>query len=98
MVGPRQVYPTVVIHIYKNRGQAVVSAWIRNAGFDANIRESAIAIVVEQMVGLSRQTSWSAHHRNPSKLAKIGGNDALSRDRRIVHVELHINHPKQTQQ
>ena len=49
------------------------------------------------MVGFSRQTSRPAHHGNASKLAKIGRNDALSCNRWMFQIKLHVTWNKQIQ-
>src|SRR5438094_10223097 len=53
---------------------------------------------MEQMVGFSRQSSGPAHHGNASKLAKIGGDNALSRDRWVVNIKFHVTWNKQIEQ
>src|SRR5437867_12075527 len=53
---------------------------------------------MEQMVGFSQQSSGPAHHGNASKLAKIGGNNALSRDRWVVNIKFHVTWNKQIEQ
>src|SRR5882762_5766827 len=87
IISHRQVHPSVIIHIHKNCGQSIVAVGIGYPSFDAHVRERSIAIVMEQMVGLSRQTARPAHHGNASKLAKIGRNDALSCDRWMIKIK-----------
>ena len=50
---------------------------------------------MEEMVALARQAARPAHHIDSAKLAEIGRDGALSRDRRMVGIELHISRNKQ---
>src|SRR5882762_4565955 len=95
IISHRQVHPSIVIHVYKNSGQAIVAAGIGHPSFDAHVCKRTITIVTEQMVGLSRQTSRPAHHCNAAKLAKIGRNYPLSCDRWMIKIKLHVSWNKQ---
>ena len=48
-----------------------------------------------QVVALSRQAAGPAHHIDPAKLAEIRGYGSLTRDRRMIGIELHVSRNKQ---
>src|SRR6185437_3693158 len=95
IVGHQQVHPAVVIDIHKGSGQTVVAVGIRDARLHADVGKGAIAVVVEQVVALSRQAAGPAHHIDPTKLAEIRRYGSLSRDRWMIGIELHVSRNKQ---
>ena len=75
VVGHQQVGLAVVVHVDKDGGEAVVSAGIGDAGFHADVGKGAVAVVVEEVVGLALQSARAAHHGNAVQLAE-GESDA----------------------
>src|ERR1700722_18373421 len=90
IIGDQQVEPAVVIHINEHRRQAVISPGVGDASLYAHISKSTVAVVVKQMVALSRQAARAAHHSDSAKLTEPGRDAALASDRRIVGIELYV--------
>src|SRR3984957_12730743 len=90
IIGDQQVEPAVVIHINKNRRQAVISPGVGDASLYAHISKSAVAVVVKQMVALARQAARAAHHCDSAKLAEPERDAAFASDGRIVGIELYV--------
>src|SRR3981081_52327 len=90
VVGDQQIKPTAVVHVNKDRRQAVVTPGVGNAGLHTNVGKGPIAVVVKQMIALARQSARAAHHRDSAKLTKPRRKGALASDRRIVGIEFRI--------
>src|SRR5271167_17689 len=90
IIRDQKVDPAIVVHVDENRRQTVIAAGIGNAGLHAHIGESAIAVVVKQMIALARQPARAAHDRDATKLAEPRWYAALTGNRRIVGIELHV--------
>src|SRR6266853_1262893 len=88
IVGNRQIDPAVIVHVGKNRRKAVVALRIRDARLLADVRKSAVAIIVKQMVALSGKTTRTTHKETyAAKLAGIHRDSSLTGNRRMIRVE-----------
>ena len=90
VVGDQQVHFAVVVHVHKNRCEAVIGAGIGHSGLDAHIGKRAVAVVVEQVVGLPLQPVRAAHHRYAVQLAERKRNRSIVGGRLMVQVVMDI--------
>src|SRR2546425_3588440 len=90
IVGHQQIKPTVVVHVNKDRRQAVVTPGVGDTGLHTNVGKGSIAVVVKQMVALARQSARAAHHRYPAKLTEPGRQATFAGDWRIVGIESRV--------
>src|SRR5215470_5508396 len=98
IVGHQQVKPAVVVDVHKNRSEAVVSGAVGHAGFQTDIREGAIPVVVEQVIAFARQAAWTAHAADAAKLAGTRGQAVSARGGRVIGIELHVARYEEIQQ
>src|SRR5438552_9763492 len=96
IVGHRQIQPAIVVYIDKYRGKTVVAFRIRYASFLADVRKSAIAVIVKQMVALAGHAPRSAHHSYSPELTEAGRKPG-GRSRQPIGIELHISGDEQVQ-
>ncbi len=69
IISDYQVEPAVVVYIDEDGGEAIVPVGVGYAGFHADVGEGAIAVVVEEMVGLAGESERSAEDVDAAELA-----------------------------
>ncbi len=99
IVGHHEIDPAVIILIHEHRGEPVIGLRVGDARLFAHVYESAISIIVKQMVALSGQAARPTHQKaHATKLARARGDSSLACNRRTVCVKLHITRYEQIQQ
>src|SRR5580698_2367819 len=76
VVGYGEVYFAVVVQIDEDAGESVVLVRVVDSGFDADVGEGSVAVVVKEVIRLAFEAAGTAHDADSAKVA-LGEGDGL---------------------
>src|SRR5579862_217068 len=92
VVANQQIGSAVIVHIGKNRGESIVFVlFIGDAGFHADVGECAVAVVMEEVVGLALKAARAACESIDAAKAAVGvSNNFTFGIGKPVQIEVHV--------
>src|SRR5208283_3519202 len=66
------VGPTIVIEVVGDGGDRIARSGFQDSGFFGDVGKGAVAVVVEEIVGVTGKPARAAHYGNPFPLARGG--------------------------
>jgi len=89
-VGDDEIEPAVVVEIDEDRSEAVAAFSVSDPGFDADISERAVAIVVEKMIAFSEESHGTTKDVDAAILARAFGDAAFPGEDRSIEIVLEV--------